>query len=357
MTDNQPAPTSRGAKTYEMLWDCRFCGSKKLLGKTHRYCPNCGAQQDPNWRYFPSDAEKVAVQDHVYVGADRICPACSTLNSAVAEFCGNCGSPLTKAAQAKSGESRERGSGETFETEDLKQKQQAAAMPQAAAVPKASAGSNKKWIIALVLIAVIVGGAIFALTRTTSGSAYVTGHHWERSIEILSLQPVPGKSSCESVPLGAYGIQERYEQVGSRQVPDGEQCRTVQINQGDGTFREEERCQTTYRSEPVYGYVCYYVLNTWLPSRSVNAQGDKASAPRWPDTNITSSAACLLPGCEREGGRSEKYVLEFKGDGDRTFECPVDFSLWQSTNVEKAFTIEIGSILKDFRCNTLKPVS
>jgi len=55
-----------------MLWDCEFCGTKKLLGKTHRFCPNCGAQQDPKARYFPSDEEKVAVKDHVYVGVDKI---------------------------------------------------------------------------------------------------------------------------------------------------------------------------------------------------------------------------------------------------------------------------------------------
>ena len=46
------------SKTYEMMWDCGFCGSSKLLGKTHRYCPGCGAAQDPSTRYFPPEEEK-----------------------------------------------------------------------------------------------------------------------------------------------------------------------------------------------------------------------------------------------------------------------------------------------------------
>ncbi|MDB4933727.1 MAG: hypothetical protein JWP87_699 [Labilithrix sp.] len=27
---------------YEMFWDCKYCGQKKLLGLTHRFCAGCG---------------------------------------------------------------------------------------------------------------------------------------------------------------------------------------------------------------------------------------------------------------------------------------------------------------------------
>jgi hypothetical protein len=37
--------TTESGKTYEMLWDCRYCGTKKLLGKTHRQGPECGGEQ------------------------------------------------------------------------------------------------------------------------------------------------------------------------------------------------------------------------------------------------------------------------------------------------------------------------
>ena len=81
-------------KTYEMMWDCEYCNTPKLLGKTHRFCPNCGAPQNPEKRYFPPENEKVAVEDHQFVGADLHCPACSFANSRTANNCGNCGSPL-----------------------------------------------------------------------------------------------------------------------------------------------------------------------------------------------------------------------------------------------------------------------
>ena len=64
-----------GHKHYEMLWDCAYCATPKLLGKSHRHCPKCGAPQDPERRYFPADSEKVAVEDHVPVGglAGAVC--------------------------------------------------------------------------------------------------------------------------------------------------------------------------------------------------------------------------------------------------------------------------------------------
>src|SRR3954463_12995645 len=153
-TPTQPTPNN--SKTYEMQWDCKFCGTKKLLGKTHRFCPNCGAQQDPTWRYFPADSEKVAIQDHIYVGADTICKACQTLNSGKAEFCGNCGAPLSDAAHAAQGAVRTKAEGQALEAEDLKQRQLKAAVPQTAVAKpatKKSGGILSKWkIIALVIV-------------------------------------------------------------------------------------------------------------------------------------------------------------------------------------------------------------
>jgi hypothetical protein len=79
---------------YEMLWDCAYCGTRKLLGKTHRFCPGCGAPQDPTRRYFPSDEDKVLVENHEYVGADRLCGACGSAMGARAAHCTQCGSPM-----------------------------------------------------------------------------------------------------------------------------------------------------------------------------------------------------------------------------------------------------------------------
>ena len=88
-------------KTYEMMWDCGACGTPKLLAKSHKHCPTCGSPQDATWRYFPPDDEKVAVEDHVFMGKDRICGACGSPNAAQAKFCGSCGSDLDDAKEAQ----------------------------------------------------------------------------------------------------------------------------------------------------------------------------------------------------------------------------------------------------------------
>ena len=56
------------SNAYEMFWDCPYCGTAELLGKTHRHCPACGAAQDAEARYFPPEDRKVAVEDHVRAG-------------------------------------------------------------------------------------------------------------------------------------------------------------------------------------------------------------------------------------------------------------------------------------------------
>ena len=87
--------------TFQMLWDCQYCGSEKLLGVTHRFCPHCGAAQNPDTRYFPTAGEEVALHDHVYVGVDVLCPACEAPNSAAADFCGNCSASLEDGEKAR----------------------------------------------------------------------------------------------------------------------------------------------------------------------------------------------------------------------------------------------------------------
>ena len=47
------APAGPKQGVFEMLWDCASCDTKNLLGKTNRFCPVCGAPQDPKRRRFP----------------------------------------------------------------------------------------------------------------------------------------------------------------------------------------------------------------------------------------------------------------------------------------------------------------
>lgn len=350
------------SNVFEMLWDCQFCGTDGLLGVTHRFCPNCGSPQDPSWRYFPSDDEKVAVKDHRFVGEDVLCPACGNLNTGDAEFCTRCGSPLTEAAKAKRQASQERAEGEKFQREDLQARLHAESdaavgrVSAQAAQPEKKRGGNRLWLFGILgVIALLVAGAAFVFTRSEEITVLVVDHQWERTIEVEEYRRTSGNSSCGSEPAGAYNIDRRYEQVDTRRVPDGEECQTVRVDQGDGTFREEQRCETTYRNEPVFGYVCYYDLNRWQTDGYVEAEGGLDDSPYWPVDEIDICNTQRL-GCEREGSRSEEYLLVLRNtqSGDE-YSCDVPQQQWRSTRIEAAFTLEINPMLNNARCDTLTP--
>src|SRR5690349_14399180 len=86
---------------YEMLWDCDHCDAKTLLGNSQRHCPNCGAPQNPDKRYFPKPGEEKKVDGHRFEGADRHCPACSAPMGTAAKNCTKCGSPLDGSKEVK----------------------------------------------------------------------------------------------------------------------------------------------------------------------------------------------------------------------------------------------------------------
>lgn len=348
-------------KVYEMLWDCKYCGTKKLLGKTHRFCPNCGAAQDPDTRYFPSDDEKVAVEDHEYFGEDKICPACSTLNSAKTEFCVQCGSPLTDAARARKLAEQSRAQEEKFESSgsrDVVQEQFNAEMQRVGVqtAPGARGGGLSPRAIGLIaLAAIIVIGVLVALFWRRDTGAYVTGHAWERVIEVEEFGPRASGDWCDSMPGDAYNISRSERQRDTRQVPDGEDCRTVRSDNGDGTFSERTECTTRYRSEPVYDTFCSYTINRWAYERSVRAQGDSlADQPVWPDLNLRQTGTCI--GCEREGRRSETYRVMLRA-GENTYTCDVPFDRWQSMGIETNWNLAVGVVTGQPDCGSLKPAS
>lgn len=345
-------------QVYEMMWDCRFCGTTKLLGKTHRFCPNCGSPQDPSWRYFPADDEKIAVKDHVYVGADVVCSYCGTLNSGNAEYCRNCGGPQTEAAKVKTLGERSAAKGQALAREDLTARQDIEAAVAVSGKPLAAADSGgwKPWHYILIgVVILIVGGGLFTMFSTKAATVVLADFRWDRTIEIERLSAVSDSSVCSSMPADAYSVTRRREQVDTRQVPDGQVCTRRQIDNGDGTFREQESCQTKYRDEPVYGDVCYYTVDRWTTSRQAVSNGNKSIAPTWANTNITRTGSCR--GCEREGKRTENYILIFKGDGDNVYECGVDFNVWQNAKAESVWELEVGRVLNDARCGSLKPAS
>lgn len=279
---------------YEMFWDCRYCGQKKLLGLTHRFCAKCGAPQDPSARYFPPEEEKVAVHEHVFVGADLACPACRQPMSRAASCCTNCGSPLGKGA----------------EVQLRAEPGPPLAGPQR---PPPAAPAKRTWVpVAIVAgVLLLVSVVAVALFWKRTASVVVTGHAWARAVDVQRFEPVRKSDWCDGLPMGARELSRRREQRSTKQVRDGETCTKRKKDNGDGTYKEVRECSPKYRSEPVMGDRCDYEITEWRTVRTATERGASlADKPRWPTVALSRSGTCV--GCEREGARSETYTLELE---------------------------------------------
>lgn len=331
--------------TYEMLWDCSSCGTRQLLGKTHRRCPHCGAPQDPTRRYFPPEGHEVPVEGHVYVGVDWRCAACETPNSRAADFCVNCGNP------------REGNTSVKLVVDGPALDKPAAVGPQGTAAidadPASSSSRSRRWLIA----ASALGGLAMVLllvsifwTRETAVS--IGGHTWRREIDVEQLAPRSSSSWCDSMPSDAYSVRRSREVRSHRQIPDGQDCRTVRSDNGDGTYSTSQRCTTRYRSEPIYDDKCYYTVDRWGHERTERAEGVGTSpAPTWPPVRLGRTGSCL--GCEREGSRRETLTLKVRGP-KRSWDCEVDPARWLRLLDDAPAQVEVRVITGGAVCSTLR---
>ncbi len=389
--DSAPAE-SRDLGAYEMLWDCAHCGASKLLAHSHRFCPHCGAEQDPEKRYFPEEADKVAVEQHFYFGNDLPCPRCEAMNGANADFCHRCGAPLSAAA--------------------------AAASPAGQPKPPQAGENNTGWAGKAGIGATVAAGigiGYFLLGGKTVG-VEAAGLEWERTIEVQSFGPQSRQVWCDSLPSGATEVSRKRQEKERRKVPQshaceawcdelpatlmvnpneirqvaeershnqvktGEKCITERIDQGDGTFREQQactpeyrkepvmaqkcylelpgdsakpsgmQCKTRYREEPVYAQMCDFKINDWGPERTAEARGADRE-PHWPETRLDPQGECL--GCEREGPRSERYTVVFHAPEDaQTYRCDLPFSEWERIDPGTHWEIDIHANAAD--CSDMK---
>jgi hypothetical protein len=303
--------------SFQMLWDCPTCGAKALLGVTHRHCPSCGSPQDPEARYFPEPGSEVVAEGHKWVGSDKICQYCESPTGAASAHCGNCGAALEGAGVVK-----------LIEDPLVVRR---TAIPAADEGPADSRPGNrlsraftkdldpKMWIPWIVFVALLAGiGVYFWLNSTKERIVQVAEQSWTRTLSIETFGPVSGSDWCDRVPGGAQ-IHERTSEVRShRKIPDGESCTDRRVDQGDGSFRIEQDCETSYRDEPVYDDWCRWTAVRWHPDGSLVERGAAARAPVWPEFVSTGDGL----GARRESGRDESWsvVVRDLSDG-KSFTC------------------------------------
>lgn len=359
LTPNQPEEKPGGtpgsnAPVFQMLWDCKFCDTKKLLGVDNKFCPNCGSPQAPEMRYFPTEEDKKAISDpnYKYAGVDKLCPYCQTPNSAAANFCKQCGGDLTGAKQA---ELKVESAATVGQAEDLVKKNFEAEMVRIGVAPDPNAQRN--WMpVILGVIAVIaaVGGLLFFLSRSTyKAELQVAAMQWERTITVERLAILTGSDWQDSMPGDAYNVScTTRDRTYTRS--ESYQCGTTRIDRGDGSFSEQPKYCTRQVQEQRPDRWCSYTYNRWTFSRNLVTSGGPADEPVW--ASFTPSGN-IITGAEREAGRFEKYVVKFAGLGDKKgqefiYEAP-DFTKWKTFAVNQTYELDFNR-LENALWDTLK---
>ncbi len=348
-------------KTYQMAWDCAACGTEKLLGLDHRFCPNCGSPQDPETRYFPGDDDKVAVEDHEFAGADRECGACEVPNSARASHCGACGCPMDDAEEvARRKEQRAKSfEGEAVDAADdehreRKRQEEMARRGISEEKPpppeeESGGGGLGKGLIGCVVLALLGFAAFCAVTSLWKKEANfaVASHSWERSVEVEEYKSVDESAWCDAVPKGGEVTKTTEKERDTKQVPDGEDCTTVREDKGDGTFTEKEECKTTYRDEPIYDDWCNYEIDKWVVSDTKKKKGSKVDdEPAWPEVKVRT-------GKLREGKRTESYTVLLKDGEGESHSCDFPQKKWASMAVGSQWKGEVAVVTGGISCSSL----
>jgi hypothetical protein len=352
--------------TYEMLWDCSSCGTTKLLGKTHRRCPNCGAAQDARKRYFPPPGEEVAVEGHLFVGIDWHCSACQTPNSRAAEFCVNCGHPRegnadvglvtegstkTDADRAPVAPPDEPGALRATPEFHFAAERQESAEPEAPGLLRRYAGR------------LVAGGAgllaaffAVAVLWTEKVEVVVERHEWVREIDVERMAARPDSAWCDSMPGDAYNVSRSREQRSTRQIENGQECHDVRRDNGDGTFSTSRECSTKYRSEAVYDDRCRFTVNRWGVERTARTSGAGLSPePAWPVMVGLRGGSCL--GCEREGARRETLTVALRDRADRgkAWRCDIDHPRWRMLGDGQVLQVKVRVVTGGVVCDTVVP--
>jgi hypothetical protein len=304
----------------------------------------------------------IALENHQYVGADKICPACSQPNSAAAIYCAECGADLVTGKIAPTQAARELGtsSADSDTRHDVVQDQFVADMQRIGAVPAANPpfllGMSKKVTLiagtTLVIAIAVIFAAIWAFTYRKNVSAEITSMRWEHVIEIEDYQARHGEGWDETVPGGAYNEHCSDRERGTRRVEDGSHQECRDVDQGDGSMRRDCHQVTDYRDEPVYDRWCTYTFDSWAHARDVTASGGENDPMSWPTFTLANPGGRY--GDEREGSHHENYRVEFTDHDGKKRSCEFDsVNEWNLFDVGMKVKVKVG-ITGRPDCDTLE---
>ncbi|MBX3061451.1 MAG: zinc ribbon domain-containing protein [Anaerolineae bacterium] len=342
-THQQSESDHNHGDVFQMLWDCRFCGTKKLLGLDHRHCPNCGAPQNPEWRYFPSEADIkfVTDKDYTYSGADVICPFCQQPNSKAAKFCVSCGGDLVNAKDAAI-KGRIDSKDAKSQVDDVVKEKFERDLGIQAKPQKLLGGINPAIPIILIvgLIIACIAGFIYLNGSTYESRLSVTSVNWETGVTMQQLVAQSGRDWRDSVPGGAYNVscqpqQRAYQE--SVQV----QCGYDFVDQGDGTGKRVPKYCTETQTRYETDQMCSYTVDVWVTLRDITASGGLNE----PIATPVFSAPVGTGRIRRTGDYLILRVNFRDTQGGQAYEYnPQTESEWRSFRENQRFSVQINRL-------------
>ncbi len=381
---------TEGSEEYNMqigAWDCPACETVGVRGYV-KNCPNCGFAKNnatEDLEYLP-DGALFYTEDQFNKLADAEnpdweCGACGTMMSYRLDNCSNCSAPRTK----EFAEQIEYGLGEapssTAEAKadrDHRQNNLRVSNEDDFDVDESSdgilgTGFTGRQVAKFALVTAPLAGLLWLLMwffffSTNVVEARVVDLPWQRQVSLQEYKTVVEEDW--SVPSGGRRLSS-YSAVRSyNRVLAGYETKTRSVSVQTGSTTERYACGTTktgsggyktnyctrtvpiygtrtetyqdpvYKDVPVYDTKYRYEIEKWVTGRTLQERGSGHNA-RWPTINLTPN--------EREGSRTDKYVVIVKYEGDKTYEIPLDEWQWNSIEMDQYCKLEInrvGSVLK-----------
>lgn len=324
----------------EGRWDCNQCGTKNILGR-EMACPGCGITRANDTKFYLAYGEPVVADPEqikrANKGADWYCPYCRRGNQNDSAKCSQCGA-ARNTSPAPQNEKRE-----YKENSNV-------------------SGLIKTAVASGILFLVFLSGFLIWPQRV---DVEVTGFSWERIIDVMTYRtvieedwgvPANGHELSHQREIRSYNHVIDHYETRTRTVQTGTEeynCGTRDL--GNGYFEDitcsravygnETYEEPVYRDDPIYDTKYRYKINKWVPNRTETAGKSESSTkdPQWPNIKLVGNGADIL-GNEREGGRSEKYIVHFisKEKKPRKFSEVFDQEHWKTFEYRAVYEAKLS---------------
>ena len=344
------------SKIVEGVWDCRYCGAKKIRG-AFRDCPSCGHPRDKTVKFYldnPNNFVDNETAEKLNKNPDWVCRFCECLNSDDNTHCVGCGAERTESCdtyftqQAKNEATKEQQAYEERERllrdaleqtarmeEKVQQDVDSERYERNADFPPKRKSKKRIWVpILSVLLALVMIAGIVWLCLPKNVEGIITDFSWERQIAVEEYKTV--RESDWSLPPGATYVSEQLEiksyvrvldhyetktRTYTERVLSHYETKTTYKDMGNGYFQQqteqvpvyknvtktETYQEPVYRNDPVYAPKYTYDIDKWVYSHTAKSSGDNHE-PMWPELHLKDN--------QRQGTKSEKYHVLLDIDGE-----------------------------------------